>query len=147
MGTTNLTGGAAAAKPYSGLNRHFQIKSPLITLPAAAVTNDILEVLPVKEGWLVKGTRAEIVVQGAGTTITLDIGITGGTVDGFDAAIDGKTAAGSVLLSTPSDTYPAAGGFYVTADDTIDIKCKAISSMTTPTQLYVYADVEDLNAA
>lgn len=144
--TTDLTAGAKAyTAPIAGFNKRFQVRSNLITIPAGAATNDIIKVVPIKKGWLIHGTREEIVVAGVGSAVTLDVGITSGTVDGFDAAIDGKSAAGTILKSTPSDTYPAAGGFLAAADGTVDIKCKTITAMTTPTQLYVILDVEDLN--
>lgn len=143
--TTDATGGAKAyTAPIAGFNKRFQVRSALITLPAGAATNDIIEAVPVKAGWLIHGSRVKIVTAAVGTAAALDIGITGGTVDGFDANIDSKAAAGTVYKSTPSDTYAAAGGHYVTAADTVDVKCKTITDMTTPSAFYVILDVEDL---
>jgi hypothetical protein len=144
--TTDMTGGSSAAKSWKQNGKHFVTAPITVSIPVTGITNDIVKCIPVKAGWLVKGIIYKIVTAGAGSTITLDFGITGGTADGFDAAIDGKTTAGTVLKSTPSDTYPAAGGYYAAADGTIDILLKSISAMTTGTVLTIQAEVMDTNA-
>lgn len=129
MATTDLTNSNAAVVPYSGINKHFTIENT-ITIPTGIAAGDIFQAIPVKAGWLVLGTVWKPVTAATATTLTLLVGITGGTVDGFDANIDGT--ATTVVKSTPSDTYPAAGGFYVTADDTIDVEAHAYTAGATP---------------
>lgn len=143
MATTDLTGTTGASIPFTG-NKMFLLKKRIV-VPAGAVTNDVLKAFNIKKGWLVKGVTVKTVVASVGTTHTADIGITGGTADGFDAAIDLKGAAGTVTKSTPSDTYPAAGGYYATADGTLDVLMKSISAITTFATFDITAEVVDLN--
>lgn len=114
------------------------------TVPVTGVTNDIMQCIPLKLGQLCHGIRARIITPGAGTTITLDFGITGGTADGFDAAVDGKGVAGTVTRTIPADTYAVSGGFYATADTSIDVLLKAITAMTAGTVFDLTADIETL---
>lgn len=156
MSVIDLTNGMLAVRPASGPDRKFLVPSPLITIPDSIVTNDVILAIPLKKGWLVKGTKEKFAVAGVGGTITLDVGIVSydGTTlteidyNGLDAAISGKTTAGSVLQSTPSDAYPAAGGYYVATDDLYFIAILAnsiVSAITTEPQLRIYADIEDLS--
>lgn len=129
MATTDLTGGAAAAVPFTG-NKFFTIKNR-ITIPKTGLTaGDIFEALPLKAGWLILGTvwKPVTAVTDA-TTMTILVGITGGTVDGFDTDIDGKVT--TVVKSALAGTYPAAGGLYVTADDTLDVEVHAYTANGT----------------
>jgi hypothetical protein len=137
--TTDSTGGAAATPPYAGKDKYFVTPPITVTVPLTGVTNDVVKMIPVKAGWLVKGLIIKPVTAAAGTTITLDAGVTGGTTDGFRAAFDGKGT--TTLVSPLSATYPAAGGFYVTADTTIDLLLKSISSMTTAPVFTVQAEI------
>jgi hypothetical protein len=131
LGVTTTATTATAGVPYVGMGKVFITQPYTVTIPSTGVTNDIVQTIPIKAGWLVLGTIIKPVTAGVGGTITLDVGITGGTADGFDAAINGETAVGTNLQSTPSDTYPAAGGFLAAADDTIDILLKSIVSAIT----------------
>ena len=140
--TTDLTGGSKAVAPYAGKDKYFVTPPIKITIPAGAATNDIIKAVPLKAGWLVRGTIIKIITAGVGTTITLDAGITGGTANGFDAAFDGKSAAGTVLFSQPYvDVYTRAGGYYCTADTTLDILLNTITAMTTATVFTIQAEV------
>lgn len=143
--TTDLTGGANGNIPYCGNARRGVIGPVRITIPVTGVTNDILQCIPVRAGMRIHGVLTKQITQGTATTVTLDIGITGAVADGLNAAIDGKSAAGTVLHSTPSDTWPALGGYYVTADDTVDILLKSINTMTVSPVIDMYLDVEDVD--
>jgi len=148
MATTyDLTADAAAAIP--ALDNEFinRIGPVRITVPLAGITTDVLKCIPVKAGWKVWGVMMKQVTQGAGTTITLDVGITGDNDDGCDAAIDGKGAVGTVTFSTPSDEYWAAGGKYLAADDTVDIYLDNINTMTTAPVFDMWLYVEDVDAS
>ena len=143
--TYDLTGqsGAGSAVPINGTNRRGQVTAT-ITVPLLGVTNDILQCIPIKKGQKCHGISMVIVTAGAGTTVALDIGITGGTAAGFDSQVDAKAAAGTVTQSVLADTYPAAGGFYATADDTIDILLHTITAMTTAPVVKLIADIETI---
>jgi hypothetical protein len=129
MPTFDLTDGAAAVVPFQG-GKFFKTAPITISVPTTAVTNDVIQAVPIKAGWLVQGVIVKMVTAAVGTAHTADIGITGGSAAGFDAAISLKGAAGTVTFSTPSDTYTAAGGFYATANDTVDVLMKSIDTLT-----------------
>lgn len=143
---TDLTAGTLAVAPGIPGDNLFVVKSPLITVPATAVTGSVYQALKVKAGWLVHGTRVKMVTAGVGGTIQADIGYGESTYnDIFDAAIDLEAAADTVYLSTPSDTAPAAGGHYFATADTIDVYMHNVTSaITTVPTFYIYALVEEL---
>jgi len=136
------TGGAAACFPYNGKDKHFVTRPITVTLTPDRVTGDVIKAIPVKKGWLVKGVISKTVQAAAGAAVvTLNAGVTGGDVDGFDV-LDGLSVAGTVKQSIPADGYPALGGFMVTADGTIDILCATITGViTTPAIFTVQAEV------
>lgn len=126
--TFDATGGAGAATPFQA--KYFKTKPVRITVPSTAVTNDIIQAIPVKAGWLVLGVVVKMITAAVGTAHTADIGITGGAADGFDAAISLKGAAGTVTRTVPADTNAVAGGLYITTADTIDVLMKSIDTLT-----------------
>jgi len=129
MATTDLTGDTSAAVPFQG-NKFFTIKNR-ITIPVTGLTaGDIFEALRIKAGWLIQGiTWSPVTAVTDCTTMTILVGITGGTVNGFDADIDGKVT--TFAKSALADTYTAAGGFYATANDTIDVEVHAYTANGT----------------
>jgi hypothetical protein len=142
--TYDYTAGTLAVAPGVPGDNVFIIKSPLITIPSTAVTNDVFEVLPIKAGWKVLSTAVKIVTAGVGGTITADIGY-GSATDYFDAEINLEGSAGTVYHTTPSDTDGALGGHYFSAADTIDILMHDVTSaITTEPVVYVYAVIEVL---
>ena len=143
MPTFDLTGTTGPSIPFTG-NKVFRIKKRIV-VPVTAVTNDVIKALYIKKGWNVEAVHVKIVTPSAGTTHTADVGITGGTADGFDAAIDLKGAAGTVTKTIPADTYAAAGGYYATADGTIDILMKSIVGLTAFATFDISARIIDLN--
>lgn len=142
--TTSFTNSALAAQPAMSQNKNFILKSNLITIPAAGATNDILQSIPIKAGWKVVWADMLIVVAGVGT-VSLSLGITGGTTNGFLSGKDGTAVAGTYYPSPLAATYPAAGGYFATADTTLDVLLATITSMTTSTQFYVIAEIVDTN--
>lgn len=129
----------------SGFSKRAIVGPVRVTVPLTGVTNDILQVFPLKGGQIVHGIRARMITAAVGTTCTLDFGITGGTADGFDAAVDGKGAAGTVTRTVPADTYAVAGGFYTATDDTIDVLLKAITDITGAAVFDLYVDLETIS--
>ena len=151
LATIDATNGNAAGRPFLGNHRKSIVQSQTITIPGSATANDTVQVIksvPVKAGWLVKGSREKIIVAGAGTaTIAFDVGITGATTNGFNAAVNAKATAGTVTQSAPgTDAYATAGGVYITANTTVDILVTiGIGTVTTQPQVIIYLDIEDLN--
>lgn len=143
MPTFDVTGGAAAAIPFQA--KHFKTAPVTVAVPTTAITNDVIQAIPIKAGWLVQGVIVKMITAAVGTAHTADIGITGGTADGFDAAISLKGAAGTVTKTVPADAYAVAGGFYATADDTIDVLMKSIDTLTVFPTFEISAYGIDLN--
>lgn len=139
--TFDLTNGVAGI-PFAGLNKVYRL-SNRITIPAGAVSTDIIKCLPVLSGTLVMNVYEKIVTAATATSITATVG-DGDTANGFDASIDLKGTAGTVTKSTPSDTFPAAGGKYYSANDTIDLVV-TVNTMTVGAVIDIYADCIDLN--
>ena len=146
MGTTALSSLIGADVPYVQTGKMFVTAPVTITIPATAVTGDIVEAIPIKAGWMVMGTIVTPVTAGVGGTITMDVGITGGTHDGFDVAIDLETAVGTIARSVPADTYPVAGGYYSTVADTIDLFMHNVTSAITTLPVFtIQAVIIDCN--
>ena len=81
---------------------------------------DIIQAIAIPAGTLVKQVIANITTaQTASTdTVTFDVGITGGDVDGFIDGVDAETAG----VTIGAGAYTATShGYYFSAADTIDI--------------------------
>jgi hypothetical protein len=133
----------SACIPLDTVPKMYVIKNR-VTLDSTAVSTDIVQALPVRASTVVLGTYIKMVTAAVGTTCTATVGITGGTANGFDASVDLKSVAGSVIQSTPSDTYPAAGGFYTAAADTIDLVV-TVDTLTTFPVFDIWAICIDLS--
>ena len=145
--TFDLDAGATANSELhvAGFSKRAIVGPVRVTVPLTGVTNDILQVFPIKAGQIVHGIRVRMITAAVGTTCTLDFGITGGTADGFDAAVSGKGAAGTVTRTIPADTYAVSGGYHTTVDDTIDVLLKAITDITGAAVFDLYVDLETLS--
>lgn len=143
--TTDLTTDVGAAIPYVGAKGGW-LGPVRVTVPDDAVTNDIIKAVPVKAGWRIQGYFAKMVTQGAGTTITMDLGITGVAATGLESAQTLKGAADATMQSALADTWPAAGGYYVTTDDTVDVLLHEIDTMTTAPVFDLWLKVEDMDS-
>lgn len=81
---------------------------------------DIIQAIPIPAGTLVKQVIVNITTaQTAATdTITFDVGITGGDVDGFVDGVDAESTG--VTIGAGAYTATSFGKYFATAD-TIDI--------------------------
>ncbi len=80
--------------------------------------------------------------EATNTTLQMELGITGGTTNGFVTAA--TVAVANVAHCSNATTYTAAGGYTLVAHDTLDILC----SVAAPTNVVVdvYALVVDMRA-
>ena len=138
--TFDKTAGVASI-PWDGLNKPYRLDNK-VTIPVGAVSTDIIQCLPVKAGTLVLDAYVKMITPATATAISATVG-DGATADGYDASIDLKGAAGVLYKSNPADTYPAAGGKYYSADDTIDLVV-TVNTMTVAAVIEVYANCLDL---
>jgi hypothetical protein len=125
--TTDHTGGHAGA-PASGATKLVNIRRR-VTIPLALqIATDVLQVVPVKAGWLIQQVAVEMVTPTTGDALTCDVGDSS-DVDGFDAAVSLKGAAGTVTKGAPgTDAYLTAGGRFFTVDDTLDLKFVTVTN-------------------
>jgi hypothetical protein len=144
MATIDKTTGKAAAAPWEGKDRHFIIKDRITLETADLVTANVIQALPVKAGWEVKGTRVKMVTAAGGTTLTADVGITGDDADGFDNDIDLKGVAGTVYKTAIGTDAYGASGKQLTADDTIDLVLTATDA-TGAVVFDIWAECVDYN--
>ena len=144
MGTTDLTGGITGGIPWEGQSRDYVLYNRF-TVPKAGVTNDVLHVLPVGAGQLVRKIMYKIVTAGVATTQSIDIGQSG-TTAGWVSAFDATAAAATFGMSVPAGTYEAAGGAYFATAGYIDALLHTISVMTVGAVIDIWALCIDLTA-
>ncbi len=143
--TTDLTGSQAGI-PAKRADKGFTIRKRITIAQALQVASDIVKVLNVKSGWLVKQVHIFIVTPTAGTALTVNVG-DGDGASSFDSAINLKSAAGTRTYGIDgTDAYITSGGKYYAADDTIDLAFVTVTSPSGAVVIDVVAEVEDLNA-
>ena len=139
--TFDRTDGVASL-PFSGLDKAFLLNSR-ITVPATAVSTDVVQSVNIPAGTWVKGYAMLMVTPATATSISCTVG-DGATADGWDASVDLKGAAGTWTMSTPSDTYPALGGKYYPAADTIDITV-TVNTLTVGAVFDIFVECVNMN--
>lgn len=142
MSTIDKTGGGVGARPHNSGVKSYVMSNTIDLTGVIPVANDIYQALAIPANTLVMNVKVKFLTAMLGTSGTLDIG-DGTTADGWDAAIDAKTAAGTFTHSViGTDTYAvaAAQGKFYAAADTIDVKIKAIhADATAGAKFTVYA--------
>lgn len=148
--TTDLTGGQKGI-PASAIGKVTRIRKRITIAEAKQVASDIVNLLNIKAGWLVKQVHIIMVTPSAGTTLTASIGVadttvTGYDVDGFDNAMSLKGAAGTRTYGIDgTDAYVTAGGFYAPEDTTIDATFVTVTSASGDVVIDVVAEIVDFN--
>lgn len=130
-----------ASLPFRGLDKSFLFKTR-VTVPVTAVSTDIIQCVNIPAGMLVKGIGMLMVTAATATTLTCTVGDGAGAASWDASTLDLKSAAGTWTMSTPSDTYPALGGKYYSAADTIDITV-TVNTLTVGAVFDLY--VEGIN--
>lgn len=149
MATVDKTGcgPTAGTITFNGLNRVY-VATNTIDLTSGAITQgDVYQCLALPEDTLVMRVTIEWVTAAVGTTLTVDVG-DGTTADGWDASVDGKSAAGTWTTSTvATDTYAVAasmGKFYEAADS-IDMTMTTATAITAGPKFRIFALCVDMN--
>jgi len=114
--------------------KHVYVLDAVVDLAEAIVTKgsalaqaDVIQALNVPAGSILLGGGAECIAAMTGTSadLTIDIGITGGDVDGlvdgwdFDAAVVGAIVATGVQVVVPMATADTIDLLFVTQTDTV----------------------------
>jgi len=139
MAVVNGLGGHTAEVPFKGAGAAFILENT-IDLDALNVSSgDTVQALPVKEGMRIPIVETEIVTPSdAATSATADIG-DGDDADGFDAAVDLKASAGTIVCTAiGTDAYGASGKRY-TGSDTIDITVTYSGAVTVKGKVKIRA--------
>ena len=111
------------AKPWAGIEKHYVLEGTFDFSVAAnnAAQNDTVTLFEVAADQLCTGVSVKVTTVEDGTA-TIDIGLTGGTVDlfinGADIEVETSYKSGDI-----PEAVIAAGGHLFTAADTIDMLC------------------------
>ncbi len=111
------------AVPYSDFDRLGVMKSRvdvgLIPSTSTKTSTDVYQAIHVPAYFKILDAWFEVIeAEATNTTATFELGITGGTTNGFVTA---QTCATLVSKAINGGTYPAAGGYLITTHDTLDL--------------------------
>ncbi len=112
-------------------------------LPTALAASDVIEAILVPANTVILGCGAQVITVADSTTLTMDIGITGGDVDEWVDGLDGKATAGT--YSTDLEVTPSWTTIGTTAD-TIDVLFATLTGTLTTGKVRVYAWLLDVSA-
>ena len=139
--TFDATGGSGVKTLRNG-DKNFLIQDT-VTIPAGAVSTDIVKLLNIPAGIFVKNVYVEVVTPATATSITATIG-DGAGANSWDASSNFAAAAGTLTNGVNgTDAYALTGKHYATAD-TIDAVV-TVNTMTVGAVLKVTADCIDLS--
>lgn len=134
MATIDKTGEGAllGVKPLDGLGRVY-VKKAIVDLTAGAITQgDVYQVLAIPAKTKVVETLYRSLTAAVGTTLTMDIG-DGGAGNGWDASVDGKSAAGTESFAangTDARAVATGNGYYYDTADSIDVTMTTATAIT-----------------
>lgn len=116
----------------------------LVAKGSALAANDIIETIVCPVGTAILAAGLQTMVADDATTLTLDLGITGGDPDEWVAAYD-QAAAAALAYAPQLDTVPI--WTLITTADTIDILLKTLTGVLTVGKVRVWAVLVDLNTS
>jgi hypothetical protein len=116
------------------------------TIPLAKqVASDVLQLLAVKAGWLVKQVHIIMVTPTTGDALTANFGDDGAAA-GFDAAMSLKGAAGTRTYGIDgTDAYITSAGRYYPAANTIDLAFVTVTNPAGDVVFDLIAEVKDFS--
>lgn len=154
MGTFDQTSGLGFGAPITGLRTH--LYSNVIDMNEAAdgnapVADDIIKVLKVPKGSLVKSFGLVVLEPGAGTAIVYTFGVTesrGATIAGTATIVDSSTpmAAGKIAPATVTTGLVDAKATEDADEDVyLTVTMTTLTAATDLGKFKFYAEVVDLN--
>jgi len=139
-GTTHISRSAQVNVPYL-LENVIDYADVLAAKGSALAASDTIEALKIPAGTAILYVGCRQVVAGNSTTLTLDIGKTGGDVDewvdGFDAQASAVGAYSADLDAVPAIYAP------LTTADTVDVLFATLTGTLTTGKIAVFALVLD----
>jgi len=157
MATINLTGTTVtagvpspAAQPHKNYGKMYVAKVTVDLTGGAITDDDVYQVFAIPAKTHIVCIRSRVVTAAVGTSLAMDIGIGGS--NGWNDAIDGKTAADTVsVCGTDAEAVAPAtnaagmqGTYYATAD-TIDLTMEAAVAITAGPKVELYIVCVDFN--
>ena len=113
----------------------------------ALAATDIIELLAIPAGTVVRNVYITTIRAATGTALTANIGVTGGDVDGFDAAVSLKGTAGTITGGVGgTDANVTANGLVFTSADTIDAVLATVTAVTNYGKIKIVADCFDVTS-
>lgn len=148
MSTINKTGitvtsGVPDTKaiPHNAVGKVYVAKQTVDLTGGAITENDIYQVLAIPANTLVRSVELQIVTGGVGTTLTIDVGVTGDNSLLND--VDGKVVARSHTVIGVAEAS-VQGVLYSTAD-TIDVTMDVATAITAGPKFTLMAECVDYN--
>jgi hypothetical protein len=109
---------------------------------SALASSDTVEALVVPAGTMVRAAGVQCITPDNATTLTLDLGYTGGTVDHWVDGFDHGSAAAGAYSSAPAGDGPVAPG---TSADTIDLLFATLTGTLSTGVVRVWAELVDVS--
>lgn len=142
VGTTSQSAVTAGVKTPVYVWNVIDFADALVAKGSPLAAADTIEALSVPAGHLVKWVGIQLLVPANSTTLTLDVGKTGGDfdewVDGFDAQGSAAGAFSAYLAADPTYFVPQ------TTADTIDILFATLTGTLTTGKVKIWAELIDL---
>lgn len=134
MSTIDKTGcgPTSGSIPYNTLGKVYPLKQTVDLSGGAIVQGDVYQVLAIPAKTKVIETCYRSLTAAVGTTLTMDIG-DGGATNGWDASVDGKSAAGTESFAangTDARAVATGNGYYYDTADSIDIVMTTATAIT-----------------
>jgi hypothetical protein len=149
MATINLTGGvvasgvpAAAVTRWDSLGK-VRVEKITVDLTGVAITeNDIYQCIAIPANTLIRAAVLRIDTAAVGTTLTIDVGFTGGAE--FVSNADGKAVATNApaLIGVAE---ASAQGTFVTTADTLDVSMDVATAITAGPKFTLMVELVDFN--
>lgn len=140
--TINLTSNSVGSIPLNATNRVYVLEKTVDLTDDAITENDIYQVFTIKANTLCRAAVLRIDTAAVGTTLTIDVGVTGDASLVSDA--NGKTAQtnapaliGLAEASVQSVWYSAA--------DTIDVTMDVATAITAGPKFTLMVECVDFN--
>jgi len=141
LATLTLDGFPALGQKVGLVQVEIDLAEVLAEKGSALADNDVIEAIQIPAGQLVLTAGIQVVTAANGTTLTADLGITGGDVDQF---VDGGNlrAAAGTYCATPV----TAQHHLFTAADSIDVLLLTLTGTVSTGKFRVWALVASVSA-
>jgi len=110
---------------------------------SALAAADVIEAIRFPAGVLILGAGIQTIAVDDATTLTLDLGITGGDVDGFVDGYDQAAASAGAYATSLFDTSEIHT--IMTTADSIDVLFATLTGTLTVGKIRVWALIVDIN--